>query len=78
MVRLILITILLVLLTSCSTVGIALTNKLVRKALTLQLSQTQQPNQQLKPVVPLDIEIARLKITERQQLLVENLPIYRV
>lgn len=79
MVRLILIGILLGILTACGSLGTVPSNQLVQKALAIQLAQTQQQlNQQLKPVAPIKIEIARFKITSKQPLVGQNLPIYRV
>lgn len=76
----ILIGILLIILTACSSTPIAVPNdRLVQKALSLQLSQLQQQiGQKLHLSTPLKIEIDRLRIQEQQKLKIDNLPAYRI
>jgi hypothetical protein len=78
MVRLVLIGILLVLLTACSTSGIAPSNQVVQRGLALQLAQTEQ---QLSKQLGLDVkgfEIKRVEVTQREPLEIQNLPAYHV
>ncbi len=68
--------ILMVLLTACSTPG--LSNKLVQQAIALGVQQTQQQlNQQLNLGLP-SFEIRHLKVQGREALTIQNLPTYRV
>ncbi|MBD2451019.1 hypothetical protein H6G76_28605 [Nostoc sp. FACHB-152] len=78
MVRLIITTILLVLLTACGSIGLLPTKELVQKAIAVALEQTQQ---ELSQKVDLDLqglEIQQLKITEEKPLTIQNLPAFRV
>ncbi|MBW4643070.1 MAG: hypothetical protein KME23_08765 [Goleter apudmare HA4340-LM2] len=78
MARLVLTGILVVLLTACGTIGLLPTDKLVQKAIALQLAQTQK---QLNQKLDLDfqgLEIQHLAIKQEQPLTVENLPAFRV
>jgi hypothetical protein len=76
----ILTTILLVLLTACSSTPIVEPDRqLVQKALAVQLSQLQQQiGQKLHLSSPLQLEINRLQIKQQQQLKIGNLPAYKV
>jgi hypothetical protein len=75
MMRLLMI-ILIVLLTACSSSG--LSNKLVEHALALGVQQTQQQlNQQLNLGVQ-GYEIRHLRVQGREALTIQNLPAYRV
>ena len=81
MVRLVL-TILLLLLTACTTVGLEPSSQLVQRALALELEQTQQQlNQQLysseRPQPP-SFEINRVVITQQEPLVIQDLPAYHV
>jgi hypothetical protein len=79
MMRFILIAILLGLLTACGTVRMELSSNLVQRALSLQLSQTQQQlSQQLQLSVPPRFEINQLAITQQQPFVLQDLPTYRV
>jgi hypothetical protein len=78
MVRLVLTGILVVLLTACGTIGLLPTDKLVQKAIALQLEQTQK---QLNQKLDLDFqgwEIKKLRIKQEKPFTVENLPAFRV
>ena len=78
MARLVLIGILLVLLSACSTSGMSPSNQVVQRGLALQLKQTQQ---QLSKQLNLDVnefEIKRVKITQLSPLEIQNLPAYHV
>jgi hypothetical protein len=78
MVRLVITTILLVLLTACGSIGLLPTKELVQKAIAVALFQTQQ---ELNQKVDLDfqgLEIKQLKITEEKPLTIQNLPAFRV
>ncbi|OWY66507.1 hypothetical protein B7486_36180 [cyanobacterium TDX16] len=72
--------ILLIFLTACSSTPIVVPNeRLVQKALAVQLSQLQQQiSQKLHLSTPLQLEIDRLRIQEQQQLKIGNLPAYRI
>jgi hypothetical protein len=70
--------ILLMLLTACGNIGLLPSDKLVQKAIALQLEQTQQ---QLRQKLDLDFQgfdIKRLKVTEEKPLTIESLPSFRV
>lgn len=78
MLRLVLTGILVLLLTACGTIGLLPTDKLVQKAIALQLEQTQK---QLNQKLDLDfqgLEIKKLRIKQEKPLTVENLPAFRV
>ncbi|MBW4614613.1 MAG: hypothetical protein KME21_15320 [Desmonostoc vinosum HA7617-LM4] len=78
MVRWVLTAILLVLLTACGSAGLLPNNQLVKKAIALELSQTQQ---QLSQQLDLDFrgfEIKRLSIEQEQPLNIDSLPAFRV
>ncbi|MBD2440423.1 hypothetical protein [Nostoc sp. FACHB-110] len=78
MVRLVIITILLVLLTACGSIGLLPTKELVQKAIAVALEQTQQ---ELSQKVDLDFqgwEVKKLKIIEEKPLTIQNLPAFRV
>lgn len=69
---------LLIILTACGSNGYLPTNRLVQKAIAIQLQQTQQ---QLSQQLNLDFqgfEINRLKITQEKSLTIQNLPAYRL
>ena len=72
--------ILLVFLTACGSTPIVVPNdRLVQKALAVQLSLLQQQiDRQLHLVSPLQLEIDRLKIKQQQKLKIGNLPAYKV
>lgn len=78
MVRLVITTILLVLLTACGSIGLLPTKELVQKAIAVALEQTQQ---ELSQKVDLDLqglEIQHLKIAEEKPLTFQNLPAFHV
>ncbi|QLE54444.1 hypothetical protein [Nostoc sp. TCL26-01] len=78
MVRFILTAVLLILLLGCGNIGLLPTDKLVQKAIALQLEQTQQ---QLNQQLDLDFrgfEIKHLKVRQEQPLTIQNLPAFRV
>lgn len=72
--------ILLVFLTACGSTPIVVPNeRLVQKALEVQLSLVQeQIDKQLHPVTPLKLEIDRLQIKQQQKLKIGSLPAYKV
>jgi hypothetical protein len=78
MVRLILTTILLVLVTACGSIGLLPTSDLVQKAIALGLEQTQQKLSQQLDLDFQGFEIKRLSITQEQPLTIENLPAFHV
>jgi hypothetical protein len=78
MVRFILTAVLLIVLLGCGNIGLLPTDKLVQKAIALQLEQTQQ---QLNQQLDLDFrgfEIKHLKIRQEKPLTVQNLPAFQV
>ncbi|AVH69667.1 hypothetical protein [Nostoc sp. 'Lobaria pulmonaria (5183) cyanobiont'] len=78
MVRLVLITILLVLVTACGSIGLLPTSDLVQKAIAFGLEQTQQKLSQQLDLDFQGFEIKRLSITQEQPLTIDNLPAFRV
>lgn len=78
MVRLVLIMLLLGLLTACSTTATVPNNQLVRRALALQISQTQELLSQKFQSPPPQLEINRLVVKKPQFLVIGNLPAYRI
>jgi hypothetical protein len=78
MIKRIFATVLIILLTACSSIALSPTPELVQKAIALQLEQTQkQLNQQLDLNFQ-KFNIQRISITQQQSLTIENLPVYRV
>lgn len=73
--KIILTVILLALITACGTIGLEPSNQLVQQALTLKFSQTQQ---QIQPFKPPKFGINRLVIIEKQPLIIQALPAYRI
>lgn len=70
---------LLVLLTACSNAGMEPSNKIVQRGLAVQLSQIQQQlSQQFKSTTPPNLEINSVAIADKQQLVIGNLPAYKV
>jgi hypothetical protein len=67
------------LLTACGTVGVKLPQDLVEQAIALQLSQTQQElSQQLRLDLQPEIQIRRVKISEKKPLQIQELQAYQV
>lgn len=78
MIRVILIIVLLVVLSSCGTVGLLPNTQLVEKAIAIQLQETQaQLNRQLDTDF-LGFEIKDLRIKREEPLTIQNLPAFRV
>ncbi|MBD2664458.1 hypothetical protein [Richelia sinica] len=78
MVRLVVIAILLMLVTACSTLVLIPTPELVQKAIALQLEQTEKQLSEKLGVDFQQFDIKRLSIKQQKSFSVENLPAYRV
>lgn len=82
MMRLIVMAILLGLLTACGTAGMKPSGQLVRQAIALQMSLTQQQlTQQLQPSdspQPPKFQIKRVAIAQQEPLVIQNLPTYHI
>ncbi len=78
MVRFLVTTVLLVLVTACGSVGLLPTSELVKKAIALGLEQTQQELSQKLELDFQGFEIKQLKIAEEKPLTIQNLPAFRV
>jgi hypothetical protein len=75
--RIILITALLVLLTACGGRSFIPSIQLVKKAIAVEVSQTQQALKQKLDLNFRGFEINHLSITEQEYLTIQNLPTYR-
>jgi len=78
MVRFLITTILLLLLTACGSIGLLPTSELVQKAIALGLEQTKQELSQKLDIDFQGFEIKQLKIAEEKPLTIQNLPAFRV
>ncbi|GAA6622006.1 hypothetical protein [Scytonema sp. NUACC26] len=76
--RLIISLVLLIFLSACTTSVLAPTFRLVQKALTIEVEQTQQRLSQQLDLNFQGFEIHRLSITQEQPLTIQNLLTYRV
>jgi hypothetical protein len=78
MVRLIVVCLLMVFLSGCSGNPLTPTNGLVKKAVTLQMEQTQQQLSKQLDLTIKGFEIKHLAIRQLQSQSIQNLPAYRV
>ncbi|PSB19557.1 hypothetical protein C7B65_10890 [Phormidesmis priestleyi ULC007] len=76
--QIILAVILVSLITACSANNLTPSNQIVRRAIALQATQTQQElSQQLRLKSP-DLKVDRVKVTSQEPLAIQNLSAYRV
>jgi hypothetical protein len=68
----------LLLLTACGSIGLLPNTQLVKKAIALQLEQTQQQLQQKLDLDFQGFEIKHLRINQEKPLTIQNLPAFRV
>ncbi len=77
-IQIILAVILVSLITACSANNLTPSNQIVRRAIALQATQTQQElSQQLRLKSP-DLKVDRVKVTSQEPLAIQNLSAYRV
>ncbi len=77
-IQIILAVILVSLITACSANNLTPSNQIVRRAIALQATQTQQElSQQLRLKSP-DLKVDRVKVTSQEPLTIQNLSAYRV
>ncbi len=77
-IQIILAVILVSLITACSANSLTPSTQIVRRAIALQVTQTQQElSQQLRLKSP-DLKIDRVRVTNQEPLTIQSLPTYRV